>query len=674
MQPDPRVAGSAIYAWIAEDLLLYGVAYGMVMDSYAATDASRIRAWTRIAPNRVYASLNANSTEIDYYTRKYKNLSNPEYAKNWNETNEIVKSTVRGMAEQFGSSEGIESMLVGAISALISGGVLGKVNSSRGEGKDERLQSAINIVNQYGLTGILDQKYSNTLNSVGIAKEMQEAAKSGNVFKYKNLKDDLFFAFVQSRIPSGMHDVTIEQLKMLKDLPKEEFEKTFGMDFSTSNKNTVSEYVDGLILKADQIKKTEEALNFTYKNPFNRVIDPKNPEEAEELFNYKTFEDWKTDLSYYSYITPSINDRLNSIEQKALQINPLLNNDLLSRLTDKNSLNELAKSYEEKANSLNNSVTELTSYEDKKRIKTQVKALRTAAEKIAIQANNGVPDGATFNFLLNFELNNQDSTKDKAIGAEYNAQLFEYGVDINRQNNLKNRAGKILDELTSKAGFDKYFEQAKTMSDQKVEEAAVIPEEEVSKPVEEAPAYEFTDVQGTKKKVELNKEYQLPTAKVAKVRKISDDRYKVTSPTGEVTFYPTREKAKEAAAEMNADQADLAKVKVLALNADGTVKVEDLAGNIQNINPTLLSGYERLESEEERIAKNKEQIEKQEKETETRSGTVATGDPTKETWEEESALKDAAWLFTSGTTESEDWNDPTQSSPQATHLCQTKGL
>jgi HK97 family phage portal protein len=67
MQPDPRVAGSAIYAWIAEDLLLYGVAYGMVMDAYAATDASRIRAWTRIAPNRVFASLNSNSTEIEYY-------------------------------------------------------------------------------------------------------------------------------------------------------------------------------------------------------------------------------------------------------------------------------------------------------------------------------------------------------------------------------------------------------------------------------------------------------------------------------------------------------------------------------------------------------------------------------------------------------------------------------
>ena len=67
-QPDPRVAGSAIYAWIAEDLLLYGVAYGMVMDSYSSSDASRIRAWTRIAPNRVFASLNATATEIEYYT------------------------------------------------------------------------------------------------------------------------------------------------------------------------------------------------------------------------------------------------------------------------------------------------------------------------------------------------------------------------------------------------------------------------------------------------------------------------------------------------------------------------------------------------------------------------------------------------------------------------------
>ena len=67
MQPDPRVAGSAIYAWIAEDLLFHGVAYGQVLDSYAASDNSRVRAWTRIAPDRVTYNLNANQTEITSY-------------------------------------------------------------------------------------------------------------------------------------------------------------------------------------------------------------------------------------------------------------------------------------------------------------------------------------------------------------------------------------------------------------------------------------------------------------------------------------------------------------------------------------------------------------------------------------------------------------------------------
>ena len=67
MQPDPRIAGSAIYSWLAEDLLFRGVAYGIVLDSYSSTDASRIRAWTRVSPDRVTYNLNTNQTEITEY-------------------------------------------------------------------------------------------------------------------------------------------------------------------------------------------------------------------------------------------------------------------------------------------------------------------------------------------------------------------------------------------------------------------------------------------------------------------------------------------------------------------------------------------------------------------------------------------------------------------------------
>ena len=39
-QPDPRVPGSYIYAYLAEDLLFHGVGYGMVMDSYSTSDGT----------------------------------------------------------------------------------------------------------------------------------------------------------------------------------------------------------------------------------------------------------------------------------------------------------------------------------------------------------------------------------------------------------------------------------------------------------------------------------------------------------------------------------------------------------------------------------------------------------------------------------------------------------
>lgn len=66
-QPDPRVPGSYIYAYLAEDLLFHGVGYGMVMDSYSTSDGARVRAWTRIDPARVLPILNNNSTEIIGY-------------------------------------------------------------------------------------------------------------------------------------------------------------------------------------------------------------------------------------------------------------------------------------------------------------------------------------------------------------------------------------------------------------------------------------------------------------------------------------------------------------------------------------------------------------------------------------------------------------------------------
>jgi HK97 family phage portal protein len=64
--PDPRIPGSAIYAWTAEDLLFTGYAYWQVQELYA--DTFRIRSVERVNPYRVSTFLNSIGTEIEYYT------------------------------------------------------------------------------------------------------------------------------------------------------------------------------------------------------------------------------------------------------------------------------------------------------------------------------------------------------------------------------------------------------------------------------------------------------------------------------------------------------------------------------------------------------------------------------------------------------------------------------
>ena len=66
-QPDPRVAGSGVYFWVAEDLLFYGVSYGLITEVFQEFP-NRIKSWTRIVPTRVTVNYNPAATEVIGYS------------------------------------------------------------------------------------------------------------------------------------------------------------------------------------------------------------------------------------------------------------------------------------------------------------------------------------------------------------------------------------------------------------------------------------------------------------------------------------------------------------------------------------------------------------------------------------------------------------------------------
>ena len=591
----------------------------------------------------------------DYYTRKYKSPGNKE---NWDSVNEVIKSTVYGMNQQYGTQEGIENMLIGALTGLVVGGGQSLYDNYKGKGTSARLANAINVVNQYGLTNNLKQMYDSTITSAGIAKEMEAANLAGDVFKFKNLQEDQFFNFVQSRVPSGMHDVTIEQLKMLKGLNEEEFTKLFQLDWNATNKATVNEYVDNLITKANEIKDTTELIDRNFKNPFKNKPDFNNLDTVIEAGNYNTFEDYKTDLAYYATTSKSVDNRLNAIQGSVTAISPLVSNGLLQQLTSKEGLEELRDYYEQRAASLNKTITDFTSPADRKMTRDQVKALRTASEQIGIEVNrNGKLDDKTFEKLLNFELSGQSSSIDNLVPIGSAPTLLDYGVDINRLNERKQKASKAYDELTTKEGFEKYFDQAQKMAADA--DAVVSQEEDAANQPEEAElpkvetGYEFVNKGGQKEALQEGREYTKVTFDKAKVNKIDEDRFEVTAPNGQVSYYKTQETADNAAEEINDKISDLTKFKVLGLNENGTVKVEDSNGNIQNVSTDELVGYEKIQSDQEKLQKFADDINKEQTEIELNSGSVATVDSSVTIKLDEGRLVDANILFESTTSEYE---------------------
>ena len=606
------------------------------------------------------AQFAAEKGTYDYYTRKYK--SN-KYKETWQDLNEVMKSTAFGMKEQFGSQEGIENMLIGGLTGLLIGKVQNMYENKKGIGKDAKLGSALTILNRFGITNTLQRQYDSTVTQAGIAKDMQEAVKSGNVFQYKNLQEDAFFNFVNYRLPSGMHDVTIMQLEMLKDLPKDQFEQMFQLDFNETNKGTVNEYVDALIDRANGIKKTTDAINTVFINPFKNNPKEGDIESQVESDNHDVFENYKLDLSYYASIAPNVTRRLNSIQQDVNSIVPGLSNDMLSQLFNDKKLTALSESYEQRANQLNATITESTSVQDKIKIKNQVIALRTRSEKIAMALAEGSLTSKLFQDLLNFEINGQDDTKDGVIPIEQVQKLIGYGEDINKLNSKKYIAADAYDKLSTKEGFEKYFEQAEQVASDKEAAAEETETEEKpeEKPLEEKKIPVYKNKAGAEEALEIGREYQIPKAKVASVKKIADDRWEVSYPGGTPTFYKTQEDAKLAATDINNTLGNLQKVKILAFNDDGTIKIENLKGDIFNIQPSRLLGYERLETKEEKFAKAAGEINRQQKEFEKKSGEeIVPGTPPSG---KEGKLKNAAEFFASGTGPSEAKEDFSQVKP-----------
>lgn len=256
---------------------------------------------------------------------------------------------MQSLGKLFTTSEGQEQLALGFLGGAMEHAGKTAVERVRGiETSPQKIASnTAEALNRYTVTGLFDVSRNEAISASTLAKQMQDAASTGDVFNYKNLQHKALFNFVLSGENVHQFEARINQLESLKTLNKENFETLFGIDFDNANKKTVSDYIDSVINKAKSIRDTIKKVNSAFfDNPFN----PTSQKDDYSAYNY-----YKGELAYAISAQGDYLRRANDIKAKTLDKLPGAVFEDLKQFSYEDGLNQALVNFSKKITDLKNS-------------------------------------------------------------------------------------------------------------------------------------------------------------------------------------------------------------------------------------------------------------------------------------------------------------------------------
>jgi len=197
---------------------------------------------------------------VDYHTDKYYNSG----------FEDATESILQGLNETFGTQEGLESMLVGAI---VGGGISGVTSAVQRPyaQRKEKAQYLTDLLNGGFLKNAANK--GQTANAMTIAlQQMEQAREAGDIKKFKDAQNKLITYNAFEALENGGFDVFMEKLDDAASLEDAEFAKAFGYDPTKSIEEQTStpsnpagkskqDIINGARKKFKAFKETYDSIN-----------------------------------------------------------------------------------------------------------------------------------------------------------------------------------------------------------------------------------------------------------------------------------------------------------------------------------------------------------------------------------------------------------------------------
>ena len=177
---------------------------------------------------------------------------------------------VKALSDTFGTTDGREAMMIGAIVGGIMGGgqsIIGRQYANR----VKNAQTAADLVNS-GVFSTALANFKNDNASTSALQRMEAALKAGDIKAFKDEQFKLIQYQALHALKHGGFDVFMEKLNDSKNLSPEEFMKQFGYSATDESGNTISleeqsggrnqsEIVNSLRKKLNNFRETYDQVN-----------------------------------------------------------------------------------------------------------------------------------------------------------------------------------------------------------------------------------------------------------------------------------------------------------------------------------------------------------------------------------------------------------------------------
>jgi len=192
----------------------------------------------------------------DFYTKKFKG-----------EDADILSSTIEGLKQSYGTQQGWESFVVGALSTLVSGGASkGSALREAFKSDDPQINAALDILDKHNPKEVYKELIQADNRAKTLSTEISEAAAKNDKFEFNNAQHDLLTSYTLSRLKTGQYESLKEDLESIKTMKPEDFQATFGVTPEESNKNSVLALVQKRLDSIDNIAKAYETVETNFSN------------------------------------------------------------------------------------------------------------------------------------------------------------------------------------------------------------------------------------------------------------------------------------------------------------------------------------------------------------------------------------------------------------------------